>query len=107
MALVAATIAAVVFRARQNQFVIGFGIQYAFVGIKKAGPACAAVVFVLRRKQWQVTGCTHIGALAFLVVQGAGERALGGLFEQHVVLVFLDDFQPFGFRFIQLVHAGN
>ena len=87
----------------KDQFVIGRGFDHFGVDrLPKAGPACAAVVLMLRRIGREVTACAIVDTRFLVVVHVVGKGALGAFVPQDLVglrceelsplLVGLDDF---------------
>ena len=85
MALVTTAAAAVVLRARNDQFEIYFRSDPTFERLKKTRPAGAAVELRLRGEQRLIAASTVIIPGSLLVIQRTGERALRPFIAKHVV----------------------
>lgn len=66
-------------------------------------PAGARIEFRLRRKERQLAGGAHIGALLMVVVVLAGKSLLGTLFAQNLELCGSQYFLPFGIGFMDFL----
>ena len=77
---------AVIFGALHKKFVVGFGFDVAFDLVEEAGPAGAAVEFLLRGEQIEVASGADEFSGAVFVEQGAGEGAFGAFFAQDIEL---------------------
>src|SRR6476660_3006574 len=87
--------------------VVCVGQHRALDGLVEAWPAGAAVELGLRIEQRQAASGAGEGAGAVLVVERAGECALGVLLAQHRILLWRQQLSPFLWRVGDFEGAGN
>src|SRR5512134_2075054 len=101
MPVVAAAALAVVLGARQEQVVVGLGLEYPRYRREEARPAGAAFVLHRRGEERQVAPGAGEHALALLVVERARPRALRALLAQHRIGRRRETLAPFILRKLQ------
>ena len=84
---VTAAAAAMHFRANGKQRAVFLGAHSVVLGLPETGPAGAAVEFGFRRIDRQIAAGAMELALAFLVIEGAGESTLGVFLAQNGILL--------------------
>ena len=97
VALMAAAAPAVVLTARHDQLEVHLGDDGIAEGLIEAGPAGAAVELGLGAEQGQPAAGADEGALAMLLIERAGKRALRTFSPQHGERGRAQPFFPFGF----------
>src|SRR6476659_9365311 len=82
------------------------GLDRLVLGRPERGPAGAALVLGVGIEQRLAAAGAAEDALALLVVQRAGERTLGAVLAQHMVLQGVELLLPVGIGFFELVVHG-
>src|SRR5687768_97478 len=85
MALVAFATCAVVLSARNKHFVIALGCDVAFHRLSKAGPPCAAFIFIGAVEQGQITCGANVSTGTVLAVERTAAGRFGLFLEQHLI----------------------
>src|SRR6478736_7379815 len=107
VAEMAAAAAAMDLITHHTESVVGIGQHRALDGLVEAWPAGAAVELGLRIEQLQAASGAREGAGAVLIVERAGEGALGVLLAQHRVLLWREQLSPFLWRVGDFEGAGH
>lgn len=93
----AAAATAMVFAARHNQLEIHLGHHGITEGLPETGPTGATVEFGLGAEQGQLATGADKGAVAMLLIEGAGKGALGAFLAQHGKSSWAQALLPCGF----------
>ena len=95
VAVMAAAIGTVIFRAGHQQRHIATGGKGAGPGVKKAGPTSAAVEFHVGGKQHRAATSAFIDTFTLFIVERTGKRALSAMLAQDMVLLWREAPCPF------------